>query len=84
MPLLFVLVAINLAFLGLVAHVVIRGVQDKFVTYFLVGEYLAAMLPISLIAILEPQTTEPVIVILLMNVALLVGLGVLPSYFRRK
>jgi hypothetical protein len=78
--LLFVLVVCNLVFLGLVAFIVVRGVRDRFVTYFLVGEYFVAMLPISIIAILEPRTLEPVIVILLMNIVLLIALGVLPRY----
>ena len=78
--LLFVLVICNFVFLGLVAFIVVRGVRDRFVTYFLVGEYFVAMLPISIIAILEPRTLEPVIVILLMNIVLLIGLGVLPRY----
>ncbi len=82
-PLVFVLGACNAAFLGLVIYIVIRGVPDRFVTYFLLSEYFAAMVPISIIGILLPQTIEPVIVILLMNIALLIVLGLLPSYFRR-
>jgi hypothetical protein len=84
MPLLFVLGACNATFVGLVIYIVVRGVPDKFVNYFLFGEYLAAMLPISFIAVLEPQILEPVIVILLMNIVLLIVLGLVPSYFRRK
>jgi hypothetical protein len=82
--LLFALGACNAVFLGLVVFIVVRGVQDKFVTYFLFGEYFAAMLPISVIGILEPQILEPIIVILFMNIILLILLGLLPSYFRRK
>jgi len=76
--------ACNALFLGLIILIVVRGVQDRFVVYFLFGEYLAAMLPISIIGILEPQVLGPVIVILLLNIALLILLGVLPSYFRRR
>ena len=82
-PLLAVLGACNAAFLGLVLYIVLRGVSDKFVAYFLFGEYFAAMAPISIIAILEPQTLGPVIVILVINIILLILLGVLPKYFRR-
>jgi len=80
--LLFVLGACNAAFLVLVIYIVLRGVRDKFVTYFLFGEYLAAMLPISIIGLLEPKVLEPIIIILLMNIILLIMLGVLPSYLR--
>ena len=82
-PLLFTLAACNATFLGLIVLIVVRGVSDRFVVYFLFGEYLAAMLPISIIGVLEPQTLGPIIVILLLNIALLIVLGVLPSYFRR-
>jgi len=82
--LLLIVAACNATFLGLVILIVVRGVPDRFVTYFLIGEYLAAMLPISIIGVLEPQTLGPIIVILLLNIALLIVLGVLPSYFRRK
>ena len=61
----------------------VRGVPDRFVAYFLFGEYFAAMVPISIIAILEPQTLGPIIIILVINIVLLVTLGVLPKYFRR-
>ena len=71
-------------FLGLVIFIVLSGVQDKFVTYFLFGEYFAAMLPISIIGVLEPQILEPIIVVLLINIILLILLGLLPNYFRRK
>ena len=82
---LLVLGGCNAAFLALVLYiVVVQKVQDKFVAYFLFGEYLAAMVPISVIGILAPQTLAPVIVILLLNILLLVGLGILPRYFRRK
>ena len=83
LPLLIALGACNAAFLGLVLYIVVRGVPDRFVAYFLFGEYFAAMLPISIIAILERQTLGPIIVILVINVVLLVMLGVLPKYFRR-
>jgi len=83
LPLLVALGACNAAFLGLVLYIVVRGVPDRFVAYFLFGEYFAAMVPISVIAILEPQTLGPIIVILVINVVLLVMLGVLPKYFRR-
>lgn len=82
-PLVFVLVACNVVFLGLVAYIVVRGVPDRFVTYFLFGEYFAAMVPISVVGIIEPQIIEAVIVILLMNIVLLIVLGLCPNYFRR-
>jgi len=78
-----VLGACNALFLGLVLYIVARGVPDRFVVYFLFGEYFAAMLPISIIAVLEPQTLEPIILVLAINIALLIILAVLPSYFRR-
>jgi len=83
LPLLVALGACNAAFLGLVLYIVVRGVSDRFVAYFLFAEYFAAMVPISIIAILEPQTLGPIIAILLINIGLLIMLGVLPKYFRR-
>jgi hypothetical protein len=80
---LLVLGACNAAFLGLVLYIVMRGSPDRFVAYFLFGEYFGAMVPISIIAILEPQTLGPIIVVLLINIALLITLGLLPNYFRR-
>ena len=62
----------------------VMGGRDRFVSYFLFGEYLAAMVPISIIGILEPQTLQAVIAILPMNIILLITLGLVPSYFRRK
>jgi hypothetical protein len=63
---------------------VVRRVRDRFVTYFLVGEYLVAMRPISIITIPEPQTLGSVIVILLTNIAVPIGLGLLPATSYRK
>jgi len=56
--LLFVILGCNIAFSGLAAYIVVREVPGKFVTYFLFGEYLAAMFPISIVAVLEPQTAS--------------------------
>jgi len=81
-PLVIVVLACNAVFLGLVLCIVVRGVRDRFVSYFLFGEYLAAMVPISIIGIIEPRTLEAVIAILLMNIMLLILLGLVPSYFR--
>jgi hypothetical protein len=72
----------NAVFLGLVAYVILRGVSDKFVSYFLIGEYFVAMVPLTIIAILEPQTTVPIVAVFLIHIALLIILGVLPRYFR--
>jgi hypothetical protein len=83
LPLLVALGACNAAFSGLVLYIVVRGVSDRFVAHFLFAEYFAAMVPISIIAILEPQTLGPIIAILLINIGLLIMLGVLPKYFRR-
>ena len=56
LQLLVALGACNAVFLGLVLYIVVRGVSDRFVAYFLFGEYFAAMLPISMIGTLEPNT----------------------------
>ncbi len=83
LPLLVVLGVCNALFFGLVVYIVMRGVPDRFVAYFLFGEYFAAMVPISIIGILEPQILAPIIAVLFINIAFLIILGVLPRYFRR-
>jgi hypothetical protein len=61
--------------IALVAYVVKLGISDKFVTYFLFGEYLVAMVPLTIIAILEPNTTIPIVAVFLIHIVLLIILG---------
>jgi hypothetical protein len=76
------LAACNITFLALVAYVVKLGISDKFVTYFLFGEYLVAMVPLTIIAILEPNTTIPIVAVFLIHIVLLIILGVAPKLLR--
>ncbi len=81
---LIVLVACNVAFLLTVSYLFFTRMIDRFVKYFLVGEYLIAMVPLSVIGILMQQTTLPIILIFLIHISLLFILGVIPNYFQRK
>ena len=72
------LLACNIAFLTLVVFICTR-ISDRYVWYFLIGEYLVAMLPLSVIAVLSSQTMKPIIAVFLIHIALLVILGVVPG-----
>jgi hypothetical protein len=78
------LVACNAAFVLTIAYLFLTRMMDKFVKYFLVGEYLVAMVPLSAIGILLQQTTMPIVLIFLIHIGLLFILGVIPNYFQRK
>jgi hypothetical protein len=78
------LLGCNVLFLALVVLIVSRGVSDKYVTYFLFGEYLVAMVPLTVIAILEPQTIGPIIAVFLIHIALLIILGVIPPTLQKR
>jgi len=45
-----------------------------------VGEYAVAIVPLSIIAIVVPQTLEPIVAVFLIHIALRVILEVIPGY----
>jgi hypothetical protein len=81
---LIALVACNLAFLVAISYLFFTRAIDRFVKYFLVGEYLIAMVPLTIIGILVQQTALPIVLILPIHITLLFGLVVIPNYFPRK
>ncbi len=81
---LIALVACNVAFLVTVSYLFFTRMIDRFVKYFLVGEYLIAMVPLSAIGILMQHATLPIVLIFLIHISLLFILGVIPNYFQRK
>jgi len=78
------LLACNAVFLLTVFYLFFTRVMDRFVKYFLVGEYLVAMFPLTVIGTLLQQTTMPIVLIFLIHISLLFILGVIPKYFPRK
>jgi uncharacterized protein with PQ loop repeat len=76
------LIVCNLAFLGTVFYLFHTRIFDKFVRYFLLGEYLVAMVPLTAIGILLRQTALPILLIFLIHLALLFLLGIIPNFFR--
>jgi hypothetical protein len=83
-PELIPLVACNVTFLVTISYIFFTRMIDRFVKYFLVGEYLIAMIPLSIIGILMQQTTLPIVLIFLIHISLLFILGVVLNYFQRK
>ena len=83
-PELMALAACNVIFLGTVSYLFATRKMDKFVKYFLIGEYMVAMVPLSIIGVLSENTTLPIVLIFVIHISLLFLLGVIPNYFPRK